>query len=195
VQDDRRFVLALRVDDTCAEGPGRRTALWVQGCPFRCPGCCNPQMQAFTGGTWVDVDDEIERLAALDVDGITLLGGEPFAHAPALARLARGVRAQGKTVMAFSGYTLAQLQGDIVVGAAALLQACDLLVDGLYVQSQPETERRWIGSRNQRMHFLSSAYDPADPCFTQRNTVELRLRGDGVVVNGWPTPDGPMGRR
>lgn len=27
---------------TRALGPGLRSALWVQGCPFRCPGCVAP---------------------------------------------------------------------------------------------------------------------------------------------------------
>ena len=27
---------------TEAEGPGKRYALWFQGCPLRCPSCCNP---------------------------------------------------------------------------------------------------------------------------------------------------------
>lgn len=30
------------VDCTEVEGPGRRAALWVQGCLKRCPSCCNP---------------------------------------------------------------------------------------------------------------------------------------------------------
>ena len=30
---------------TESEGPGKRLALWVQGCERRCPGCCNPNMQ------------------------------------------------------------------------------------------------------------------------------------------------------
>ena len=36
---------------TEAEGPGARFALWFQGCPLRCPGCCNPEMLPFEGGT------------------------------------------------------------------------------------------------------------------------------------------------
>ncbi|HGG57662.1 MAG TPA: 4Fe-4S cluster-binding domain-containing protein, partial [Nannocystis exedens] len=35
---------------TEAEGPGRRFALWVQGCSLHCPGCCNPELFAAAGG-------------------------------------------------------------------------------------------------------------------------------------------------
>jgi pyruvate-formate lyase-activating enzyme len=38
--------LALNIAATCqatyALGPGLRSAVWVQGCPFRCPGCISP---------------------------------------------------------------------------------------------------------------------------------------------------------
>src|SRR6059058_3547475 len=42
---------------TEAEGPGKRFALWFQGCPLRCPGCCNPEMLPFEGGESRRVDD------------------------------------------------------------------------------------------------------------------------------------------
>src|SRR6185436_6018922 len=102
--------VAQVVPCTEAEGPGRRYALWFQGCPLRCPGCCNPEMLPFTGGTARSVADilaEIEQTRrANGVEGITLLGGEPLAHAAGAAALARGVRALGLSVMVFSGYTL-----------------------------------------------------------------------------------------
>ena len=67
-----------------------------------------------------------------------------------------------------------------------MLAATDLLVDGPYLREQPEAERRWVGSRNQGVHFLTARYDPADPCWTRRNTLEIRVRGGEVAVNGFP---------
>ena len=52
--------VAQFVPRTEAEGPGRRFALWVQGCPLRCKGCCNPEMLAFKGlteSTWREDSD------------------------------------------------------------------------------------------------------------------------------------------
>src|SRR2546423_10739481 len=84
--------VAQIVPSTEAEGPGRRFALWFQGCPLRCPGCCNPEMLPFQGGQSVRVADVLEqvRVAATrnGVEGITLLGGEPMAHAAGAAALA-----------------------------------------------------------------------------------------------------------
>src|SRR5262245_16524054 len=114
---------------TEAEGPGRRFALWFQGCPLRCPGCCNPEMLPFAGGrrmTVADVLGQVRDAATDGVEGITLLGGEPLAHAAGAAALARGVRRLGLTVMVFSGYTLEEAQRLPDPAVAELLALTDL---------------------------------------------------------------------
>ena len=69
--------VAAIVGDTEAEGPGRRFAVWLQGCSIRCAGCCNPEMfDARRGERW-SIDALIARIPET-VEGITLLGGEPF---------------------------------------------------------------------------------------------------------------------
>ncbi len=178
-------------DDTEAEGPGRRWALWVQGCPIRCPGCCNPEMfDERAGAAWSLEDLEARLGAAADrgVEGITLLGGEPFEQAAGAAAVARAARARGLTVMVFSGYTLAELQAR--PDAGPLLALADLLVDGPYDRERPEPPppigRRWIGSTNQVMHYLTSAYSPDEPRMRAPNTVELHWRDGRLLVNGWP---------
>src|SRR5439155_12091236 len=84
---------------TEAEGPGKRFALWFQGCPLRCPGCCNPEMLPFQGGDLLPVPAVAEavRAAAAEhgLEGITLLGGEPLAHAAGGAALARAAHGLG----------------------------------------------------------------------------------------------------
>src|SRR5438874_3745508 len=91
--------VAQAVPFTEAEGPGRRFALWFQGCPLRCPGCCNPEMLPFEGGRALRLADVLARVAeaarADGVEGLTLLGGEPLAHAAGAAALARAARAAG----------------------------------------------------------------------------------------------------
>lgn len=179
--------LAQVVRSTEAEGPGRRFAVWFQGCPLRCPGCCNPEFLPFEGGESRTVADlSTEMLTARDeagVEGITLLGGEPFAHAAGAAALAAAARVLGLSVMVFSGHTLDQLRRR--PDAADLLARTDILVDGPYLRDQPDTERRWIGSRNQGVHFLTDRYR-FDDQWRKRNTLEIRVRGGEVTVNGFP---------
>jgi anaerobic ribonucleoside-triphosphate reductase activating protein len=183
--------IAARVRDTEAEGPGRRWALWVQGCPLRCAGCCNPEMLPERAGhgrdALVSVDELArEALATPGIEGVSFLGGEPFAQAAALAELAERVREGGLGVMVFTGYALAELRERDDEGTRRLLGATDLLVDGRYDRTQPDTTRRWIGSRNQVLHFLTDRHRPDDPRFSRANSVELRLSRGLLTVNGWP---------
>jgi anaerobic ribonucleoside-triphosphate reductase activating protein len=178
--------VAFLVPRTEAEGPGARFAVWVQGCPLRCPGCCNPEMLPFEPREARDPAQLAEEALAAGVEGVSLLGGEPFAQAAPLARFARRVREGGLSVMVFSGFTLEQLREREDEGAAALLAQTDLLVDGPYLQAQRTTSRRWIGSENQGLRFLTDRYREDDPRFTEPNTIELRLVGDELQINGWP---------
>jgi anaerobic ribonucleoside-triphosphate reductase activating protein len=182
--------LANVVPSTEAEGPGRRYALWFQGCPLRCPGCCNPEYLPFAGGTTRTVDEIVAEFVRsreeTGIEGITLLGGEPFAHAEPAAALAAEAHALGLSVMVFSGHTIEHLRTTIDPHAATLLAHTDILVDGPYLRDQPDTTRRWIGSTNQRIHFLTDRYRADDPCWRKRNTLEIRVRGGEVVVNGFP---------
>jgi anaerobic ribonucleoside-triphosphate reductase activating protein len=129
--------------------------------------------------------------AASDVEGVTLLGGEPFEQAAPLARFARAARRLGLSVVVFSGYALEELRAPgAPAGSRNLLAATDLLIDGRYDAGLPERTRRWAGSANQRFHYLTGRYTPAierpgpgEPL----QTVEVRLLADGqVLVNGWP---------
>jgi len=179
--------VAQAVPDTEAEGPGRRFALWVQGCTLNCPGCCNPEMFADRGGELVEPAALAARIAATPgIEGLSVLGGEPFQLAAAVAELCRAVRAAGLSVMVYSGYTLEELRALPGEGPAALLAQVDLLADGRYRRELPETRRRWLGSSNQSLHFLTPRYRADDPRFSQPNTVVVRLVGGQLTVNGWP---------
>ena len=188
--------VAQVVADTEAEGPGHRFAVWVQGCPLACPGCCNPEMFLSAGGRLTPSG----RLAGLalstpGIEGISVLGGEPMLQARAVAELAQQVRAGGLSVMVYSGFTLQELQSGAVDGAELLLAQTDLLVDGRYLREQPETRRRWVGSQNQVVHHLTGRYAKDDPRFVMPNTVELRLTREGLTVNGWPGNSKVLGGR
>ncbi|MGY4858582.1 4Fe-4S single cluster domain-containing protein [Cryobacterium sp. AP23] len=180
---------------TAAEGPGLRAALWVQGCSVHCPGCFNPQLWAEIGGrvenTAVLADRFVADALGAGVEGVTLLGGEPFDQAAALASIAEAFRAAGLTVMTFSGYPLDLLtewsaaRPDI----ARLLAATDLLIDGPYLRDQPDAVRPWLGSTNQGIRALTPAY-AAEVARIERegglDRLEIRIRPDGRIdVNGW----------
>src|SRR3954467_13519416 len=110
VVEDLTMQIAQVVPCTEAEGPGKRFAVWFQGCPLRCPGCCNPEMLPFEGGTAVGLSTLAEMMCQardqFNVEGISLLGGEPLAHLDGAVALARQARNEELSVMVYSGYTL-----------------------------------------------------------------------------------------
>jgi len=177
---------------TEAEGPGRRAALWVQGCDKRCPGCCNPRMLPFVTRELMPAAEIVRRLAiardTFGIEGVTFLGGEPMLQALGLADVAIGAQAMGMTVMTFTGYTLEELPTLQPAGWKSLLDATDVLVDGPYLAQEADVQRRWIGSRNQKVHYLSSRYDAAiEQLPKEGRDIELRFGLDGRLrVNGWP---------
>jgi len=186
--------VADRLACTEAEGPGRRYALWLQGCPLRCPGCCNPHMIPEVEVEWLSVEALAQEICSSpDIEGLTVIGGEPFAQAEALAALAGLVRASGLSVMVFSGYTLAQLSSSPDPSYARLLGEIDLLIDGPYVASKHVTDRRWVGSSNQRARFLTERYAHMEEgrggWDSSPNTTELRWRGGELIINGFPHPE------
>jgi anaerobic ribonucleoside-triphosphate reductase activating protein len=176
---------------TVAEGPGRRAALWVQGCSIRCPGCFNPHSWAADGGEpvgWAELAETVRAAAAdHDIEGLTLLGGEPFDQAGPLAALAEAVRADGLSVMTFTGYVLEDLQAAGREDWDRLLAATDLLVDGPYLAQRPERHRPWVGSDNQRFWFLTGRYAHlAGQLETVPNRLEIRIsRSSEVAINGF----------
>lgn len=177
---------------TEAEGPGRRAALWVQGCDKRCPGCCNPGMLQLTEQELLPAAEIVRRLCiardTFDIEGVTFLGGEPMLQARGLTQVALGAQAAGLSVMVFTGYTLDELEVVQPVAWKDLLQVTDVLVDGPYLAQSPDMERRWIGSTNQGIHYLSNRYGASiERLPKEGRDIEVRFGLDGTVrINGWP---------
>jgi anaerobic ribonucleoside-triphosphate reductase activating protein len=189
---EARLRVAARAPVTRAEGPGARYALWLQGCSIQCPGCCNPHLFTPSGGEPVAPGALLAEMAAVrdEIEGLTLLGGEPLDQAEALPPLLRGARGLGLSVMLFTGFTLEELRARRDPSVYDVLALVDVVVDGRFDASRLDAERRWAGSSNQRFHYLTDRYGPAierpGPGEPLR-TVEVRLGLDGrMSANGWP---------
>ena len=140
--------------DSIVDGPGLRFVIFVQGCPHACPGCHNPESHDPMGGTLSSTKELFEKIAARpEIAGVTFSGGEPFTHAEALAEIGKAVRAMGKTVMTYSGYTYERLldMARTDPHIRALLSCTNYLVDGPFVLAQRDITLKYRGSKNQRI--------------------------------------------
>jgi anaerobic ribonucleoside-triphosphate reductase activating protein len=92
-------------------------------------------------------------------DGVTMLGGEPFAQPQALAALLRRLKARGEHTVVYSGYTLEALRRRPEAAVREALACTDLLIDGPYVAALADEAGEWRGSRNQEFATLAVAGD------------------------------------
>lgn len=177
---------------TESEGVGKRFAIWTQGCIKRCRNCCNTHMQPIIKKHIVDCDDIIEKIQYskknYDIEGITLLGGEPILQSKGLSYIAKWCRKNNLSVILFSGYTLEEINTSNFDGALELLKYTDVLIDGEYIDELYDEERGFIGSSNQKIYFLSDFYTQKDfDNYKGYVSIEVIIDKNTVKINGWPS--------
>lgn len=145
-----------------ANGPGVRVSLFVSGCRHHCKGCFNEETWDFQyGNPYTEETEEtiINLLKAGYIQGLSLLGGEPFEpeNQHELVKLLRRVRETypEKDIWCHSGYLY---DVDMVSGGRVytdvteeMLSYLDVLVDGRFVEAQKDVTLHFRGSRNQRI--------------------------------------------
>ncbi|MDJ0903962.1 MAG: 4Fe-4S single cluster domain-containing protein [Xenococcus sp. MO_188.B8] len=175
------------VDESEVNGPGCRAVIWVQGCLRECPGCFNPDSWSFEINQLMSVDALVEKITSNPRnEGVTFSGGEPFWQAPALANLARKLKAKGLNVMSFTGFTLERLQSEYApAGSEDLLSQLDILIDGPYLQSQAvNSPDSTVSSSNQRVHVFNPAFK--DQISWASDQTEIHVLKDGSrIVTGY----------
>ncbi|QQE46317.1 anaerobic ribonucleotide reductase-activating protein [Peptoniphilus harei] len=136
-----------------ANGPGIRTTIFVTGCTHKCHNCFNEDYQDFDfGDPWTqkETDEVIEDLKLDEVKGLTILGGEPFQNEVDLLQVLRDIKKEvQKDIWIFSGYTYEEILKD--EDKKKLLEECDVLVDGRFVEALKDLSLRFRGSSNQRI--------------------------------------------
>ena len=150
----------IRKYDT-ANGPGIRSNLFVSGCTHNCPGCFNQDYMKFNyGKVWTKEveDDFIKMIAEPQVQGVTILGGEPMDQLQDddLLNLVKRIKNEtGKNIWIYSGYTYEQILQQ--AKRKEILSFCDVLVDGLFVLEKRDLKLKFRGSSNQRIIDISKS--------------------------------------
>jgi len=145
-----------------ANGEGVRVSLFVSGCTHYCPGCFNYVTWDFNYGKTFTKETEDEILSLLSrnyIDGISLLGGEPMepCNQRCLVNLVDRFKEKypNKTLWIYTGYTYDE---DLIPGGKAycevtdkILDQCDVMVDGEFIESLKDISLKFRGSSNQRI--------------------------------------------
>lgn len=175
---------------TESEGPGKRMAIWVQGCERRCPGCCNINMQEIRRNIVVDTHDIIKLVEKMvnehDIEGVSFIGGEPILQSEGLADIAEWCQQKELTVLVFTGYLYKELLNMNNKYVNRLLSNTDLLIDGPFLEEKYDEEREWVGSTNQKVWFLSEKYKAGIEYGKKERSMEILISEKNILVNGWP---------
>ncbi|MEV4517916.1 4Fe-4S single cluster domain-containing protein [Dactylosporangium sp. NPDC049525] len=172
-----------------ALGPGWRSIVWVQGCPFQCAGCVSPDWIPQRPATPMAVAELVATLLADPlVDGLTFSGGEPMLQAAGLAEVAAQARElRDVSLICYTGHRIEHLRGrGASPGVDALLAQVDVLIDGLY-RADHNDGVGLRGSSNQRVHHLTQRLaDPVHDFESRPRRVEVYRSGEDVLFVGVP---------
>lgn len=136
-----------------ANGPGVRISIFMQGCPFHCKGCFNPETWDFEKGKELsdDVVEHIIDLANYDyITGLSILGGEPMhpSNIDGTLKLAKKFKEKypEKNIWVWTGFLF-----DEDLKNKPGIDNIDVIVDGQFVEKLHNPKLKWRGSENQRV--------------------------------------------
>ena len=138
------------IEDTTADGPGFRTAIYCAGCVNRCPGCHNPQSWDIANGRNMTTEEILRVILADPFADVTFTGGDPMYQPEGFTELAAAIKAASKkTIWCYTGYTFEEIIKN--PRQMNLLQHVDVLVDGQFIEALKDESLYFRGSSNQRL--------------------------------------------
>ncbi|MEE1338500.1 MAG: anaerobic ribonucleoside-triphosphate reductase activating protein [Muribaculaceae bacterium] len=134
---------------TSVDGVGLRTSIYCAGCENHCVGCHNPQSWDENGGEPILVEELFDRVVDADMN-VTFTGGDPMFHPEGFIKLAKMIKERtNKTIWCYTGYRFEDLLQHPV--RRQLVELCDVIVDGKFVEKERDLSLHFKGSRNQRI--------------------------------------------
>ena len=152
-----------------ANGIGVRVTLFVSGCTNHCPDCFQPQTWDFHYGKPFTDDTRAEIFAELDkpyINGLTVLGGEPFEpenQRDLLPLLQEVRRRYPDKSFRLEDELLRDGSHPRCQATDRLLSCIDVLVDGRFVAAEKDISLQFRGSRNQRVLDLPKTLAAGQP--------------------------------
>lgn len=145
------------IKNDIAAGEGVNLTFFVQGCPFHCKGCHNPQTWAFDGGKEFNNNTLNEIIEGLKTNGIqrnlSIMGGEPLCEENQFLTylIINEVRKHYPQIKIYiwTGYTLETLPKNSRI--KQILELTDYLIDGPYIDELRDITLKMRGSSNQRI--------------------------------------------
>jgi len=137
-------------DNSCDDGPGIRSVLFLQGCNKNCQGCHNTGIREHGKGTMVSIDELVKFIESQCCNKkITISGGEPLEQIDSLEILIRKLKAKSYNICVYTGWEMEQVPRRI-------LKLVDYIKTGSFVSNMKNPEIQYVGSSNQHMFSVSN---------------------------------------
>ena len=189
--------ISKTLSHSCANGPGTRAVIWVQGCTIGCDGCYSQSTHPHRKIHVVDPLDLAKWVCSIDgIGGVTISGGEPFEQSEALAKFLLTVKQNRPELSSFlfTGYEINFLQQSTNKSIQNILEIVDMLSSGPFVAELYESDLLWRGSSNQQLSYLSARYSPEDE--EEWSLIspieEVFMHNHGYEYTGFKGRDGPI---
>ena len=181
----QKLNVAAQLNMSVVNGPGTRYVIWLQGCPFKCPGCFNKEFQPFVNKSLVNIETLAKKILSVEgIEGVTYTGGEPMAQAEPLYYLSAILKKYMRTIVCCTGFTLEELEKHRDPFTRKLISLVDILIDGRF-QEDKKANLLWRGSSNQKVHFLSNVYTRFQPSADEEHSqMELVIGEKGITYSG-----------
>ena len=141
---------------------GINTTIFFSGCHFKCEGCFNTVAQDFNYGNVFNddtINDIIEKASDSHVEGLCILGGEPFDQdLDMMYTFLKEFKIRvGKPIHMWSGFLYEDLISD--KEKKRVLELADTLVDGQFKIDKKDLQLRFRGSSNQRVIDVHESFN------------------------------------
>ena len=98
------------IEESITDGPGLRTAVFLQGCGHHCEGCHNPETHDFSAGTAFDPGDLYEEICKNPlIRRVTFTGGDPVYQMRQLMPVIKLLHRDHFHLMLYTGFTAEEL--------------------------------------------------------------------------------------
>lgn len=148
------------------EGDGLRAVIFLSGCRHRCAGCFNPETWNFNYGEPFSEQRQQEIITEMAnnplLEGMTLAGGDPFFSADEACLFLDRVRETlpNFSVWIYTGYIYEDLMACPDSAEYRLLQKCQVVIDGPFIESLKNVSLPYRGSSNQRIIDIQANLRP-----------------------------------
>lgn len=147
----------------CVNGVGVSVSLFLQGCPFHCKGCHNPETWNPNGGIPREenelITEILDKISANDIQrNLSILGGEPldtYNKKDFLNLLFKVVKQKYPDIKIclWTGYTIDKV---LEMRLGNILTTIDYLIEGPFILEERDITLKWRGSRNQNIYNMKT---------------------------------------